>query len=32
LFGVTTLDVVRASRFLSEIKGTDPKDTHVTVV
>ncbi|KAL7414481.1 malate dehydrogenase [Mrakia frigida] len=32
LFGVTTLDVVRASRFLSEIKGTDPKDTKVTVV
>jgi malate dehydrogenase len=32
LFGVTTLDVVRASRFLSEIQGTDPKDTKVTVV
>jgi len=32
LFGVTTLDVVRASRFLSSIVGTDPKDTHVTVV
>lgn len=32
LFGVTTLDVVRSSRFLSEIKGTDPKDTKVTVV
>jgi malate dehydrogenase len=32
LFGVTTLDVVRASRFLSSIAGSDPKDTNVTVV
>jgi malate dehydrogenase len=32
LYGITTLDVVRASRFLSSIKGTDPKDTNVTVV
>lgn len=32
LFGVTTLDVVRASRFLSSIAGTNPKDTNVTVV
>jgi malate dehydrogenase len=32
LFGVTTLDVVRASTFLSGIQGTDPKDTRVTVV
>jgi len=32
LFGVTTLDVVRASRFLSGLANTDPKDTHVTVV
>ncbi|MCJ1408475.1 Malate dehydrogenase, cytoplasmic [Ptychographa xylographoides] len=32
LFGVTTLDVVRASRFLSEIKSTDPADEAVTVV
>ncbi|KAL1918719.1 uncharacterized protein VTP21DRAFT_2741 [Calcarisporiella thermophila] len=32
IFGVTTLDVVRASRFISELKGTDPKDTKVTVV
>ncbi|KAI1824090.1 malate dehydrogenase [Xylaria intraflava] len=31
LFGVTTLDVVRASRFVSEIKGTDPKEG-ITVV
>jgi len=32
VFGVTTLDVVRASRFVSEIKGVRPEDTHVTVV
>ncbi|CAH0024956.1 unnamed protein product [Clonostachys rhizophaga] len=32
LFGVTTLDVVRASRFVSEAKGTDPKDEEITVV
>jgi malate dehydrogenase len=32
LFGVTTLDVVRASRFVSEKKGTDPKDEAITVV
>jgi len=32
LFGVTTLDVVRASRFVSEIKNTDPKDENITVV
>ncbi|CAJ2512457.1 Uu.00g054720.m01.CDS01 [Anthostomella pinea] len=32
LFGVTTLDVVRASRFVSEIKGSDPKDEKITVV
>ncbi|KAK1923634.1 malate dehydrogenase [Papiliotrema laurentii] len=32
LFGVTTLDVVRASRFLAEIKKADPKDINVTVV
>ena len=32
LFGVTTLDVVRASRFVSEIEGTDPKDEQITVV
>jgi len=32
LFGVTTLDVVRASRFISEIKGTDPANENVTVV
>ncbi|KIJ27130.1 hypothetical protein M422DRAFT_271742 [Sphaerobolus stellatus SS14] len=32
LFGITTLDVVRASRFLSGIAGTDPAQTPVTVV
>lgn len=32
LFGVTTLDVVRASRFVSEIKGTDPANEKITVV
>lgn len=32
LFGITTLDVVRSSRFLGEIKDKDPKDVAVTVV
>ncbi|KZV87866.1 malate dehydrogenase [Exidia glandulosa HHB12029] len=32
LFGVTTLDVVRAARFLSEVTGQDPASTPVTVV
>jgi malate dehydrogenase len=32
LFGVTTLDVVRASRFVTEVKGTDPADENITVV
>jgi len=32
LFGVTTLDVVRASRFVSQIKGTDPADEKIVVV
>ena len=32
LFGVTTLDVVRASRFVSEIKNTDPAEENITVV
>lgn len=31
LFGVTTLDVVRASRFISEVKGTDPAHHNITV-
>jgi malate dehydrogenase len=32
LFGVTTLDVVRASRFVSEAKGTDPANENIVVV
>ncbi|KAF7872914.1 uncharacterized protein EAF02_008985 [Botrytis sinoallii] len=32
LFGVTTLDVVRASRFVSEIKKSDPADENIVVV
>jgi len=32
LFGVTTLDVVRASRFVSQIRNTDPADENITVV
>jgi len=32
IIGITTLDVVRASRFVSELKGTDPKDERITVV
>jgi malate dehydrogenase len=32
LFGVTTLDVVRASRFVSEIKSTDPANENITVI
>ncbi|CAI6330491.1 unnamed protein product [Periconia digitata] len=32
LFGVTTLDVVRASRFISQVKSTDPANENVTVV
>ncbi|SCU99942.1 LAMI_0G01860g1_1 [Lachancea mirantina] len=32
LFGVTTLDVIRASRFISQVENTDPTTEHVTVV
>lgn len=32
LFGVTTLDVVRASRFISQVKGSDPANENITVV
>ncbi|PSK40048.1 Malate dehydrogenase, mitochondrial [Elsinoe australis] len=32
LFGVTTLDVVRASRFISALKGTDPANENILVV
>ena len=32
LFGVTTLDVVRAARFVSELKNTDPEEENIAVV
>ena len=32
LFGVTTLDVIRARMFIAEILGVDPKDVTVPVV
>ncbi|RIB16047.1 malate dehydrogenase, NAD-dependent [Gigaspora rosea] len=32
IFGVTTLDVVRASRFTSQLKGTSTKNEKITVV
>lgn len=32
LFGVTTLDVVRAARFVSEVKHTDPENEIIPVV
>ena len=32
MFGVTTLDIVRANRFVSEVKGTDVHKLDVTVV
>ncbi|KAI3402744.1 MDH1 [Candida oxycetoniae] len=32
LFGVTTLDVLRAARFVSEVAGTNPTQEHVPVV
>lgn len=32
VFGVTTLDSVRASRFISQLKNTDPANENVTVV
>ncbi|RPA80157.1 malate dehydrogenase, NAD-dependent [Ascobolus immersus RN42] len=32
LFGVTTLDIVRASRFISQVKSTDPAAEVVPVV
>ncbi|KAI8871723.1 malate dehydrogenase, partial [Ramicandelaber brevisporus] len=31
IFGVTTLDVVRASRFVSEVEGTNPKNVSINV-
>ncbi|KAL6928595.1 Malate dehydrogenase, cytoplasmic [Hanseniaspora valbyensis] len=32
LFGVTTLDIIRASRFISEVEGTNPTQERVNVV
>lgn len=32
VFGVTTLDVVRASRFLAGVAGAEPKECDVTVI
>jgi malate dehydrogenase len=32
LFGVTTLDITRAKRFIGEIKGLDPKSVQVDVI
>ncbi|OSX60680.1 hypothetical protein POSPLADRAFT_1171776 [Postia placenta MAD-698-R-SB12] len=32
IFGISTLDVVRATRFLASVTGNDPADTPVTVV
>jgi hypothetical protein len=32
LFGVTTLDVVRAARFVSELRNTDPEEENITVI
>lgn len=32
VFGVTTLDVVRANKFVADLTGKDPSDIHVPVV
>ncbi|TPX67331.1 malate dehydrogenase [Spizellomyces sp. 'palustris'] len=32
LFGVTTLDIVRANTFVSELKSTEPQSTNVPVI
>ncbi|TRW50366.1 malate dehydrogenase [Aliidiomarina halalkaliphila] len=32
LFGVTTLDVIRAETFVGELKGKNPEDLHVPVI
>ena len=32
LFGVTTLDVVRASRFVSEVKKVSTEEAKITVI
>ena len=32
LFGVTTLDVIRAETFVGELKGLNPAELHVPVI
>ncbi|MBP7548301.1 MAG: malate dehydrogenase, partial [Corallincola sp.] len=32
LFGVTTLDVIRAETFVAELKGADPRSLSITVI
>jgi len=32
IFGISTLDVVRANTFVAELKGLDPKDVNVPVI
>jgi malate dehydrogenase len=32
LFGVTTLDIIRSSTFVSEAKGLNPEDVNVPVI
>merc|ERR1712115_345480 len=32
IFGVTTLDIVRANKFISELKGLDPADVNSPVI
>jgi len=32
IFGISTLDVVRANTFIGELKGVDPKDVNVPVI
>ena len=32
VFGITTLDIVRASTFVSQLKGVDAVNTKITVI
>ncbi|NHW58811.1 malate dehydrogenase, partial [Escherichia coli] len=32
LFGITTLDIIRANTFVAELKGKDPQKTNVPVI
>ena len=32
IFGVTTLDIVRANTFIAELKGLDPQDVNCPVI